>query len=86
MVLAKALEMAGISHSLFHARLRIGWSEEQALTEPKRAHGRLTEEMIGKITKDKRNMRYIAEEYGVGLTTVWRIKRGLAVRAAGTRV
>lgn len=82
MVLAEAAEKAGLHHSLFFGRLRLGWSEEKALSTPVKRHRKLSASEALEIMRDGRTMQKIADHFNVGIATVWRIKHGLKVRTS----
>ena len=76
MTLAEAVSIAGMSHCAFLARVKLGWTESDALSIPIRRHGLIFKRDVTAIKKDQRPLRQIADAYGIGLVTVWRIKRG----------
>ena len=80
MTLAEAAKITGVDHSLFIARVNLGWTEHDALNVPVRKHGKLSRQQIAEIKSDDGAMRAIAAKYGIGLVTVWRIKKGLKTR------
>lgn len=81
MTLAEAVSIAGMDHSAFLARVKLGWTEEQALSIPINRHGHVNKRQIDEIKNDQRTLREIAANYGIAVTTVWRIKHGRKTKA-----